>query len=117
MKIGYSKTYPLLSSGCFEKIWLEDEIEFTDMEAVRQAQYALKKQVENFHYESNKAAEKQAQIQEDNDTPKSQEDKIIAQIKTMKDLKSLESYKLLSRTYPGIQTAYNEKLKELSNGH
>ena len=55
-KIGYSKTYQIGLAN-FEKLWLEAEVSETD--DIRQCQYALKKQVESFHYESNKAAEKQ----------------------------------------------------------
>ena len=114
MKIGYSKTYPLTNSGCFEKIWLEDSIETTDMEEVRQAQYRLKKQVESFHFESNKAAEKQAQEQK-KEEPQTQEAKIIAQIYAASDLTVLESFKLLAKNHKSIQAAYEQRLNQLSN--
>jgi len=112
MKIGYSKTYPLPASGCYEKIWLEDEIENCDMEVVRNAQYALKKQVESFHFESNKAAEKQLRVEPEN--PQTTEAKIIAQIYGASDLKVLESFKLLSSKYPTVKAAYEQQFEKLS---
>lgn len=112
MKIGYSKTYPLTNTGCFEKIWLEDSIETTDMEEVRQAQYRLKKQVESFHYESNKAAEKQQEQK------KEEEVKIgltVEDIMSCKELKVLENtYKYLVKNKPTLQEAYNQRFLELS---
>lgn len=71
MKIGYVETFPLLGSGRWEKIPLETEtdvniqLDSTDeeieeiMKKVRRIQYAFKKQVQSFFYESNAAAEKQ----------------------------------------------------------
>lgn len=68
MKIGYSKTYPV--TVYWEKNWLEEEfptgltLDSTDeeiaevMKKVRRIQYALKAQVEAFHYEAMAAAEK-----------------------------------------------------------
>lgn len=114
MKIGYSKTYPLPGSGCYEKIWLEDEIDNCDMESVRQVQYALKKQVENFHFESNKAAEKQAiQEQTVKEEPQSVKAKIIAQIYGCSTLKVLESFKLLSQNNKAVKAAYEQRFAEL----
>lgn len=124
MKIGYSKTFPVIGKDQWEKNWLEDDVilnidylNLTDADIekamlnIRKVQYALKKQVNDFFYESNKAAEKQAK--EDSDTPKSQEDKIIAQIKGITDIKVLEGFLLLARKYPNVQLAYNEQQLKL----
>jgi methionine synthase I (cobalamin-dependent) len=113
MKIGYSKTYPLLSSGCYEKIWLEDDIDIEtfNIEEIKQYQYRLKKAVENFHYESNKASEKSLQTVKEE--PQSQEAKIIAQIYSCKELKVLESYKLIAKNNESIQAAYNQQYEKL----
>lgn len=111
MKIGYSKTYPITHNGTWEKIWIETEITGTEEDA-RKELYSLKKQVENFHYESNKAAEKQlAEVKKEE--PKSQEEKIIAQIKEITDSKVLEGFSLLAKKYPNVQLVYNDKLKQL----
>jgi len=109
-KIGYSKTYQIGLAN-FEKLWLEAEVSETD--DVRQCQYALKKQVESFHYESNKAAEKQQEQKKEE--PQSQEAKIIAQIYAASDLKVLETFKLLAKNHKAIEAAYNQKLNELLN--
>ena len=46
--------------------------------------------------------------------PKNTEERLIQDIKTCKDLKVLESYKLLSIKYPNVKAAYEEKYFELS---
>ena len=109
-KIGYSKTYQIGLAN-FEKLWLEADV--TEGDDIRQCQYALKKQVESFHFESNKAAEKQAQ--EAKEEPKTQEARIIAQIYGATDLKVLESFSLLAKNNKLIEAAYNHRLKELLN--
>ena len=108
-KIGYSKTYQIGLAN-FEKLWLEADV--TEGDDIRQCQYALKKQVESFHFESNKAAEKQAQ--EAKEEPKTQEARIIAQIYGATDLKVLESFKLLSSKYPTVKAAYEQQFEKLS---
>lgn len=142
MKVGYSKTYPVSSNGTWEKIWLEDESIMmnpdlstcTDEELegviknVRKIQYALKKQVESFHYESVAAAEKQMgtrvsspvdEIREnwqssDIQKPvKSQEETIIEGIYSCQEIKVLESYSLIAKNNPKIQEAYDLKLQSL----
>lgn len=111
MKIGYSKTYPIIGKDQWEKIWIEDEVTGTEEDA-RKALYALKRQVESFHYESNKAAEKEEKVIEvDVRTP---EEKMIAQINEINDIKVLESFELLAKRYPAIQAAYVNKLKQLT---
>lgn len=109
-KIGYSKTYQIGLAN-FEKLWLEADV--TEGDDIRQCQYALKKQVESFHFESNKAAEKKEQ--EAKEEPKTQEARIIAQIYGATDLKVLESFSLLAKNNKLIEAAYNHRLKELLN--
>ena len=109
-KIGYSKTYQIGLAN-FEKLWLEADV--TEGDDIRQCQYALKKQVESFHFESNKAAEKQA-IQE----------QIVKEVNigiTPKDILSCETLKVLQDTYkylvknkPKLQEAYDQRFAELS---
>ena len=136
MKIGYSKTYPV--TAYWEKCWLEDEIEIhiplyaTDeqiadiMKRVRRIQYALKAQVESFHYESTAAAQKQMStedaikyIEENNsfNVNTSPEQRIINQINEIQELKVLESFALIAKSKPEIQAAYDNKYNEILNRH
>lgn len=116
-KLGYSKTYPILNIGVWEKIWIEEEV---PIEAdTRKCLYELKKQVENFHFESNKADEKKAE-EKRNELKSSMEitpegDTYIGeQIKSCKEIKVLESYKFIVKGKPELETAYNNRLKELT---
>jgi uncharacterized Ntn-hydrolase superfamily protein len=108
--VGYSQTYPMGVTGQFQKIWVEFELDDTD--DPRQELYKCKKIVNDFFFESNKASEKQLQTVKEE--PQSQEAKIIAQIYASSDLKVLESFKLLARNTKSIQSAYEQRLKELS---
>lgn len=137
MKIGYSKTFPLHGKDQWEKIWIEDEapidIDFANynekeiedaMLHVRKIQYALKKQVENFHYESKGAEEKQmgTHIIPDrnwNTNPYTYQEvagvmnlSLEEQIQSCTDKKVLESYRLLVKNNPKLEKIYLEKLKE-----
>lgn len=100
-KIAYSKTFPVSINGTWEKIYLEADV--IEGEDVRQCLYALKKQVTDFHFESNKAAEKEADVKGN----------ILDDIISCQTLKVLESYKMLIKNKPELETAYNNKLKEL----
>lgn len=107
-KVGYSKTYPLSISGAWEKIFVEADLNEGD--DARQALYECKRQVESFHFESNKAAEKK--IEKSKDTGGS----IIDQINSCTEVKVLESYKIIAKSKVEIQEAYDNKLKQLQNG-
>ena len=109
--IGYSHTYPMGVSGQFQKIWYEVELEPGDYP--RTELYKCKKIVNDFFYESNKAAEKQT-IQE-KEEPQTQEARIIAQIYGASDLKVLASFELLSKNNKAIKAAYDQRFKELQN--
>lgn len=115
MKLGYSKTFPNVSNGEWEKVWVEEEFEGT-LEQARTRWYAQKKEVENFHYESKAhdakvAAETPIQQKEE---PQSTEAKIIAQIYGCSDLKVLESFKLLSQNNKAVKAAYEQQFEKLS---
>jgi len=125
MKIGYSETFPVIGKDRWQKNWLEDEINLNldllncsdediakAMLNVRRIQYALQKQVQSFHYESVKAAEKQ--LTEQKEEPKTQEQRIISQINGASDLKVLASFKLLSNNNKSIKAAYDQRFLELS---
>jgi hypothetical protein len=47
-------------------------------------------------------------------TPATQEEWTIREISTCKDLKTLDSYKLIAKINPNIMAAYHKKLKELT---
>ena len=128
MKVGYSKTFPIYGKEEWEKNWLEcdvsmpgDLINLSDediakyMLNVRRVQYALKKQVEGFHYESNKAEEKKAK------GVKAEKQEVkpvtIEDINSCKDLTVLVSYRLIVKSNPDLQKAYDEQYKKLSPKH
>lgn len=126
MKIGYSKTFPL-RLGEYEKSWIEEDellhglnlFDITDedieklMANVRKIQYAIRKQVIDFHYESNKAAEKEQLIAAQSAKPKTRSEEMVEAIESVKELKVLDIYKPLAKKYPEIQDAYDKKMKEL----
>lgn len=126
MKIGYSKTFPVIGKDQWEKNWLEDEVNLnldylnlTDadiekaMANVKRVQYALKKQVETFFYESKAVDAKQSQsIQE-----KEPEIKIGVtpeDVLSCETLKALDVYKFLVKNKPKLQDAYDQRFLELS---
>jgi hypothetical protein len=111
-KIGFSKTFP--TGPYFEKIFLEAEV--IEGDDIRQSLYALKKEIEQFHYQSVAAEEKQmGTVTEAVITGKSQEQTIIEGINSCTELKVLESYRLIaSGSNREISHAYNLKLKQLS---
>ena len=86
------------------------EAELTTDDNVRSSLYSLKKQVSDFFYESNKAAEKEAKGES---TPITKVAELIQHIKTCTELKVLESYKFIAKKDPDLQSAYDNKLKEL----
>lgn len=108
IKAGFSKTFP--TAAYFEKIFLEAEI--IEGDNVRNVLYDLKKQIEQFHYESNKAADKQKEAQQpvskNGDTFSLEE-----QINSCKEVKVLETYKLMVKGVPGLKKMYDKKLEEL----
>lgn len=143
MNVGYSKTFPHPSTGQWEKIWAEEENFTGTIEEARKVWYAIKREVENFHYESNKAAEKQMGMSIKNIYPKEfgvpplyenepiegkklddeilyklntnyQEYDLKEQIKSCNEIKVLESYKFIVKGKPELEQVYNNRLKELT---
>lgn len=122
-KVSYTKTYPIPSTGVWEKIFVEAELEPGD--DARFCLYNCKKIVENFHFESNKADEKKANgnvgefkieyVSTDIEKPStlSKVASIIKDIGTVTDLKVLESYHFIARNDADIQAAYDKKKYEL----
>lgn len=107
--VAYSKTYPIANLGVWEKIYLEATI--NEGEDVRQCLYDLKKQVENFHYESNEAAEKQKEAEEKPSLTKVAD--LIKEINFCKDAATLEkTYVYIAKTDADIQAAYDKKMDE-----
>lgn len=120
MKLGYSKTFPLPLTGEWEKIWAEEEFEGT-LEQAKARWYAIKKEVQNFHYESKGhdakiAAEKT--ITKEEDTPQSTEAKMIGDILLCKSYEKLQDFKFFAEKqkerYPDIFAAYQMMEKKLS---
>ena len=108
---GYSHTYPLGASGQFEKAWIEADIDESD--DIQTSLQFLKQQVEQFHKESNPSAltVTSVKVVEDNKSP---EEKVVAQIHEITDVKVLESFKLLASRNEKIKSAYDNRLKQLT---
>jgi hypothetical protein len=129
---GYSHTYPIGSSGHFEKAWIEAEFD-SDDDIQCNLQF-LKQQVEQFHKETNqsklsvttvKTIDKvfseitESDIEKATEKASTQRERaaqnIINQISSCTDAYILRSaYEKLAKNYPEIQSAYNQKLKELT---
>jgi vacuolar-type H+-ATPase subunit H len=104
-KVFYSKTFPIQMA--WEKIGVEIE---TADDTPKNALYEAKRIVEQFHYQSNKAAEKALQTEKETITPT---DSIINDIKSCKSIKVLEAYKLIAKSNKAVQEAYDEQLSKL----
>jgi len=109
--IGYSHTY-MIGTTDFEKIWYEGELEEGD--DIRQCLYKAKKIVSDFHFESNKSDEKKKEISKQ---PVEVKPTTVEDIYSCKDLTVLSSYRLIVKSNPGLQKAYDEQYKKLSPKH
>ena len=114
-KVSYFKTFP--NGLCWEKVGVEAELIPGD--DVRQSLYSCKKTVENFFFESNKAAEKVA-AQNDNGkakVTKTGKEQFIEEINSCKDMTVLKTYEFFLNqskfSDPDYKTAYDNKFKEL----
>lgn len=111
MKIGYSKTFPIIGKDQWEKIWIESDTECSTPEEVKKELYSLKNQVQSFHYESlNSEKKKEQEIVIDEDG------KTIVEILLCRDLAELSTYVLQTARSKAIKAAYNNRLKQLQNG-
>lgn len=113
VKAMFSKTFPI--GIYFEKIFLEAEL--TDQDDVRKCLYDLKRQVENFHFESNKADEKKIEkekVVEETKLPLTKVVDLIKEINFCKDYSVLEkTHKYIASTDTDLQIAYDKRLEEL----
>ena len=125
MKVGFSKTFPIYGKEEWEKNWLEDDIPMPEnlidlsdeeiekyMLKIRCIQYALKKQVESFFYQSTKADQKrEEELKTKNIEP------VIGltteEIYSCTTVEVLKAYKLIVKSKPELQKAYDEQLKKL----
>jgi len=116
-KVGFTGTYP--SGAIWQKIMMEADLMPED--DPRKCLYELKKQVEEFFYESNGSAKKQAAIIESSEYATNPTEEqlqlpdMISQINSCTEVKVLESYKLIARTNPEWNKAYLAKMIELTN--
>ena len=108
---GYSHTYPLGASGQFEKSWLE--VDFEEGDDIQSNLQFLKKEIEKFHKESNPngLTVTSVKVVDENKSP---EENMLAQINEIKDVKVLESFKLLASRNEKIKSAYDNRLKQLT---
>jgi hypothetical protein len=108
---GYSHTYPLGASGQFEKSWLE--VDFEEGDDIIGNLIFLKNKIEQFHKESNPngLTVTSVKVVDDNKSP---EEKMVAQIYQITDVRVLESFKLLASKNEKIKSAYDNRLKQLT---
>lgn len=126
MKLGYSKTFPNLANGQWVKVWAEEDDFTGTIEEARKTWYAIKKEIENFYYESTKVDEKKKEVpvvperfkegsmEIEEEAIKYMTISLEDQIKSCKELKVLESYKFIIKGKPELETAYSKRLKELT---
>lgn len=109
IKAAFSKTFPI--SQYYEKVYLEAELNEDD--DTRKVLYDLKKQVQDFFYESTAAAEKQMGTHVVEPTTAVLIGNILQDIQSCKDIKVLETYEMLVKNKPDLQNAYDKKFTEL----
>jgi hypothetical protein len=117
-KVGFVETFPV--GDKWQKVIMEAEL--VEGDDPRKCLYELKRQVEDFFYESNGAAKKQGVVAESNrfitEPPPYEEQKpfdIIEAINSCTDPKVLESYRLLANKNTEHRTIYLTKMIELTN--
>ncbi len=110
-KILYSKTFPHPTNGQWAKIALEAEV--TPTEDIRECLYDLKRQVENFYFESTKHDEKVAA--ETKGVALDENGAAIAGILLAKDIDELKTYQFRTSQSNAVKAAYNQRLKQLQN--
>lgn len=111
-KILYSKTFPHPANGQWEKVALEAEI--TPDEDVRSCLYALKKEVEQFHYQSIAHDAKVAAEQKTPEPQQSQEEGLAEAIAGCTNMKFLKIYESAALKFPVVKEAYDKKFAELN---
>jgi hypothetical protein len=116
--ISYQKSF-VIGPYLQEKIGVE--IELTEAESNKENYENFtfsnaKAMVEKWHKEANPGLEitMNPEVLPTIAVEKSVGDKITKEISTVKELKVLESYRLIAAKNPSIQSAYDKKLKELT---
>lgn len=118
-KINYQRAYvtgPFLQ----DKMGMEISID-TDRGETPDAAYSWAKEImDNWHKTNNPHLEGTTitDVPEEVDTtrPADAKEALIADIASCKEVKVLESYRLLAKTNPEFQVAYDKKMEELVNG-
>jgi hypothetical protein len=118
--IHYQKIFPL-APYVNETIGVDIAIDAGD--SLDNAIQIAKSTVERWHKELNPQLFNGSQPQANGEIPVTQVEKplskdnrMIADIKTCKDIKILETYKFIVKGKPELQAAYDSQLKTLSNG-
>jgi hypothetical protein len=113
-KVTYRRTYNL---GSFQSEAIGVEMDLNENEDPINAFKEMNKLTDAYHLETitqldlyRGATER---VIEQPKTKETQEERIIKDLGTCKELKVLETYSLLAKNNPKIQEAYNLKLKEL----
>ncbi len=118
-RVNYQKTYNL---GNYESERIGVDINLMAGDDPVKALDEAKKLVEQYHKENNQHLfhDQTPDVPVTSQIirqmgPRSREDQIEADIRTCKDVKVLESYKLIAKSNPVLKMAYNEKFQELTH--
>ena len=112
--VSYQKTYNL---GMYQSEKIGVELTLNEGEDAKEALDTARLLVEEYHRENNKELEEMRGVQERiiNQPPTTGIQAIINDIGTCKDIKVLESYRLIVKNNPELQETYNHKLNQLQN--
>lgn len=113
-KISYRRLFP---TGAYANESIELTGSIGENEDVQNAYNELHKMAEELHYSQNAEMYDQRGTQERiiNEPPATGIQAIINDIGTCKDIKVLESYRLIVKNNPELQETYNHKLNQLQN--
>lgn len=110
-KIAYEQLYP---TGVYANQRYRAEASVEDGDDMMDCFFKLKKTVEDAFTELNPQIEWSQPMfhppTQDETKPRNTQDQIIQDIKSCKEVKVLESYKLIAKSNPKIQEAYDEMM-------
>ncbi len=111
----------LYTTGLYSNIRPSMEATLEQGDTPEQCLTELKQRLDNWFWETHPELSQQrgTQIREvekvESQSPLTQEQSIIRDISSVTDLKVLESYKLIAKNNPNIQTAYETQLNFITN--
>lgn len=113
-RISYEKVFQL---GAYINEKIRVEVSLEKGEDAKEALDTARNLVHEYHFEQNKELYEQRGTRVIEVEPKlSPKESLIADINSCKEVKVLESYKLIVKNNPDLQDIYDNKLKSLQNG-